>query len=150
MYKRQSHAFRQGDRIICLRNDYEREVFNGEIGHVAAVDSEASVLRASFDDRMVEYTTLELDRLAPAYAISVHRAQGTEVPCVILPVLTSQAIMLQRNLLYTAVTRARTLVVLVGSRIAQSRAVANDRVAHRHSCLDVLLGASPRSTGRPF
>ena len=113
-------TFAVGDKVMQVENDYERDVFNGDLGLVARIDAEAGELVASFDGHEVAYGFGELDALVPAYATTVHKAQGSEYPAVVIPVTTQHYPMLQRNLLYTGVTRGRKLVVLV----AQSRAVA--------------------------
>ena len=113
-------TFAAGDKVMQLDNDYEKEVFNGDVGFVETVDLEAGELAARFDGRIVTYGFGELDALAPAYAVTIHKSQGSEYPAVVIPVLTQHHTMLQRNLLYTAVTRGKRLVVLVG----QPKAVA--------------------------
>ncbi|HEY65752.1 MAG TPA: ATP-dependent RecD-like DNA helicase [Caldilineae bacterium] len=128
-------VFRLGDRVMQVRNNYDKEVYNGDLGHIVAMDLEDQTLVVDFDGRRVMYDFLELDELVHAYAISVHKAQGSEFPAVVVPVLTQHYVMLQRNLLYTAVTRARQLVVLVGTPRAIAIAVRNDRVAQRYSAL---------------
>ena len=118
-----------GDRVLQLRNDYEKEVFNGDIGRISHLDAGQAVIE--FDGRPVRYELEELDEIALAYAVSVHKSQGGEFPAVVLPVMTQHYVLLQRNLLYTAVTRGRRLVVLVGTRralhIALSKAGAGSR-----------------------
>ncbi|GAB4567671.1 MAG: ATP-dependent RecD-like DNA helicase [Anaerolineae bacterium] len=128
-------AFRLGDRVMQIRNNYEKDVYNGDLGRVVAMDLEDQVMVVDFDGRRVEYDFLELDELVHAYAISVHKAQGSEFPAVVIPILPQHYVMLQRNLLYTAVTRARRLVVLVGTPRAIAIAVRNNRVEERHSLL---------------
>lgn len=137
-----ARRFLAGDRVIQLRNNYHQDVFNGDIGRVAAIDTEDQVLAVEFPDKTVEYDFSDLDELALAYALSVHKSQGSEYPIVILPITTQHYPMLQRNLLYTAVTRARRLLILVGSRKAVAMAVRNDRTAIRNSRLGERL-ASP-------
>jgi len=132
-------AFREGDRVIQLRNNYDLNVFNGDVGHIAAIDPGDQTLTVNVDDRRVEYDWASADELTHAYAISVHRSQGGEYPAVVMPVMTTHYIMLQRNLLYTAVTRAQRLVVLVGTRKAIAIAVRNNKVAQRHSGLTTRL-----------
>ncbi len=132
-------AFREGDRVIQLRNNYDLNVFNGDVGHIAAIDPGDQTLTVNVDDRRVEYDWASADELTHAYAISVHRSQGSEYPAVVMPVMTTHYIMLQRNLLYTAVTRAQRLVVLVGTRKAIAIAVRNNKVAQRHSGLTMRL-----------
>ena len=112
--------FGPGDKVMQIANDYEKEVFNGDLGLVKAIDPEAGELLVDFDGREVAYDFGELDELVLAYATTVHKAQGSEYPAVVIPVTTQHYPMLQRNLLYTGVTRGRQLVVLV----AQPKAVA--------------------------
>ena len=133
------HLFRQGDKVIQTRNNYDKEVFNGDIGRVYGFDMTNQIMIVEVDGRQVKYDFAEADELMHAYCISVHRAQGSEYPCVVLPVMTQHYMMLQRNLLYTAVTRARQVVVLVGSRRAIAIAVRNDQVAQRWTALDWRL-----------
>ena len=116
-------SFGVGDKVMQLENNYDKEVFNGDIGRVTAIDEEEQELKVRFDQRLVIYDFQELDELVPSYAITIHKSQGSEYPCVIIPVHTQHFIMLQRNLLYTAVTRARQLVVLVGTKKAIAIAV---------------------------
>lgn len=142
--------FRMGDRVMQIRNDYEKGVFNGDVGEVADWDETGALVRVSFDDRDVTYGIRELDQLNLAYAITVHKAQGSEFPAVLIPVTTQHAIMLQRNLLYTAITRGRRLVVMLGTEQAVARAVNNARPVVRHtrlrSRLQQALGATPAQT----
>ena len=130
-----NRTFRTGDRVMQIRNDYDKEVYNGDIGEIAAIDLEMQHLTVMMDGRAVRYDFLELDELVHAFAISVHKSQGSEFPAVVLPILTSHYMMLQRNLLYTAVTRARRLVVLVGQPKAIAMAVRNNAVTERHTGL---------------
>ena len=138
-HRRGAHLFRLGDRVMQITNNYDKEVFNGDIGRITALDPVDQVMTVRLDDRQVEYDFSELDELVHAYAISVHKSQGSEFRAVVVPVLTQHYLMLQRNLLYTAVTRARELVVLVGSRRAIAIAVRNNRVVERHTALDARL-----------
>ena len=128
-------AYRAGDRVMQIRNNYDKEVFNGDMGRILAVNLEEQVISVKIDDRTVAYDFLELDELVHAYAISVHKSQGSEFPAVVVPLLPTHYMMLQRNLLYTAVTRAQRLVVLVGSPRAISIAVHNNRAKERYSGL---------------
>lgn len=132
-------VFRVGDRLMQIRNNYDKDVFNGDIGRLHAIDPVNQVLRLAFEDRFVDYDFSEADELVHAFAISVHKSQGSEYPAVVIPILTQHYMMLQRNLLYTAVTRAQKLVVLVGSRKAIHIAVKNDKVAERYSGLAARL-----------
>jgi exodeoxyribonuclease V alpha subunit len=123
-------TFRVGDRVMQTVNDYEKDVFNGDVGHITAVDEAEQRVEVAFDERTVPYRYGELDDLQPAYAVTVHKAQGSEYPAVIVPVHTQHYPLLQRNLLYTAMTRGRRLVVLVGTLKALALAV-NRAEAHR-------------------
>jgi exodeoxyribonuclease V alpha subunit len=141
--------YRVGDRVMQLRNNYDKGtagVFNGSVGVVTAISLEDSELRALLDeDEEVAYGFDELDELTHAYAVSIHRSQGSEYPCVVIPVTTSAWLMLQRNLLYTAVTRAKRIVVLVGSRRALAKAVRTQGAGRRYTALTQRL--RPGSAG---
>ena len=136
-------AFRLGDKVMQIRNNYEKEVFNGDVGRIAAIDLEEGELWVCFPDvtgvREVPYDLLDLDELVLSYAVSVHKSQGSEYPVVVMPVVTQHYILLQRNLLYTGITRAKQLVVLIGTRKAVAIAVGNNKVEKRYSNLDALL-----------
>jgi exodeoxyribonuclease V alpha subunit len=132
-------TFRVGDKVMQIRNNYDKEVYNGDIGRVVAIDGIDQTLTVRIDGRPVVYEWAEADELVHAFAISVHKSQGSEYPAVVMPVLTQHYLMLQRNLLYTGITRAKRLVVLVGTRRAIRIAVRNDRVRRRHSGLGVRL-----------
>ena len=138
-------TYRAGDRVMQLENDYDKEVFNGDIGWIEMVDPANRVTVVRFDDRLLAYAFEDLDALAPAYAATVHKAQGSEFPAVIVPVHTQHYVLLQRNLLYTALTRARTLAVLVGTRRALAIAVGRQDSRRRITTLAerlVVLAAS--------
>ncbi len=124
-------AMRVGDKVMQVKNDYEREVFNGDIGWVTRVDPKARALSVSFDGRELDYAAEDLDLLLLAYAISIHKSQGSEYPAVVLPVTTAHFVMLTRNLLYTAVTRAKRLCVLVSDPRALGIALREDRRERR-------------------
>jgi exodeoxyribonuclease V alpha subunit len=132
-------TFAPGDKVMQLDNDYEKEVFNGDVGFVEGVDLETSELAARFDGRLVTYGFGELDSLAPAYAVTIHKSQGSEYPAVVIPVLTQHYTMLQRNLLYTGVTRGKRLVVLVGQPKAVAIAVRGVSGRRRWSKLNEWL-----------
>ena len=134
-----SRIFRVGDRVMQIRNNYDKEVYNGDMGHITGLDAIEQQVVVSIDGKPVAYDFLELDELTHAYAVSVHKSQGSEFPVVVIPVLTTHYMMLQRNLLYTAVTRARRLVVLVGQPRAIGLAVRNNRVAARYTGLTERL-----------
>jgi exodeoxyribonuclease V alpha subunit len=140
--------FGPGDKVMQVVNDYEKEVFNGDLGFVTAVDSEAGELLVDFDGREVAYDFGELDELVLAYATTVHKAQGSEYPAVVMPVTTQHYPMLQRNLLYTAVTRGRQLVVLVAQPKAVALAVKGRLERRRWSKLGEWLTAARGKTGR--
>lgn len=132
---RGEQVLRVGDKVMQTRNDYELGVFNGDVGLVAALDPESKGLTVSFEDRRVHYGPEDLDALVLAYASTVHKAQGSEYPAVVIVVSTQHFVMLHRRLLYTAVTRGRRLVVLIGSRRALRLAVENRREVARHTLL---------------
>lgn len=132
-------VFRPGDRVMQIRNNYDKDVFNGDMGQITAIDLEEQMVTVKIDGRAVAYDFTELDELIHAYAVSIHKAQGSEFPAVVIPLLPTHYMMLQRNLLYTAVTRAQKLVVLVGSQRAIAIAVKNDRARERHSGLKERL-----------
>jgi exodeoxyribonuclease V alpha subunit len=133
--------FRLGDKVMQVQNDYDKGVFNGDIGLVSQIDLVEHTLEINFEGQRVSYDWNEADQLVLAYAVSVHKAQGAEFPVVVMPVITQHYLMLQRNLLYTGVTRAKKLCVLVGSRKAISIAVRNNPVAERHTALaERLIG----------
>ncbi len=133
--------FRVGDRVMQTVNDYDKGVFNGELGQVAAVDHRAKRFTLAFDIGPVEYEWAEADEIVHAYAVTVHKSQGSEFPAVIIPLLTQHYIMLQRNLVYTAMTRARQLLVMIGSRRALAIALANNTPMRRYSRLVERLTA---------
>ena len=132
-------TFAPGDKVMQIENDYDKEVYNGDIGYVADVDPELGELTADFDGRSVTYAFSELDVLVPAYAATIYKSQGSEYPAVIIPVMTQHYPMLQRNLLYTGVTRGKRLVVLVGQKKAVAIAVRNASGRRRWSKLDEWL-----------
>ena len=141
--------FRVGDKVMQSLNDYHREVYNGDIGRVTGIDIVAQTLEVTFDGRPVVYDWSDADALVHAFAVSVHKSQGSEYPAVVIPLLTQHYLMLQRNLLYTAVTRAKQLVVLVGARRAIATAVRNQQVRERHSGLSIRLRGSASPSARP-
>ncbi|MGM0452963.1 MAG: SF1B family DNA helicase RecD2 [Thermodesulfobacteriota bacterium] len=129
------HTFQAGDRVMHVKNNYAKEVFNGDIGIVTEIDAERQRLTADFYGRPVHYSPEDIDELSLGYAISVHKSQGSEYPVIIMPLTTKHYIMLQRNLLYTAVTRAQQLVILVGSEKALAVALKNDKPQQRQTKL---------------
>jgi exodeoxyribonuclease V alpha subunit len=134
-------VFRVGDRVIHRRNNYDLGVFNGDIGRITAVNNEALTLQVCFfpDQREVEYQREQITELELAYAITIHKSQGSEFEVVILPVLTQHFRMLFRNLVYTGLTRARKLAVFVGTRKALAMAVHNQDTGLRQTALQELL-----------
>lgn len=141
-YQSGQRIFREGDRVMQIRNDYDRQVFNGDMGTLSAVNLEESLLVVDFEGVAVGYEFSQLDELVHAYAVSIHKSQGSEFPVVVVPILTQHYVMLQRNLLYTAVTRARELVVLVGNYRAIAIAVHNNAITRRNTRLARRLSAA--------
>ena len=136
-------CFRVGDKVMQLKNDYQKLVFNGDIGRIRQIDLEDRRLQVAYpevdQERLVTYEADELDQLVLAYAITVHKSQGNEYPVIIIPVTTQHYLMLQRNLLYTAVTRAKKMVVLIGTKKAVMMAVKNNKIEERHTLLQQRL-----------
>lgn len=131
--------FREGDRVMQTVNNYDKEVFNGDLGRIVAIDEEQREVVVKIDDCRVKYEFCELDELVHAYAITIHKSQGSEYPCVVLPVHTQHFVMLQRSLLYTAVTRAKKFAVLVGTRKAMGMAVSHADARERVTTLKERL-----------
>jgi exodeoxyribonuclease V alpha subunit len=132
---RGSRQFRINDKVMQIKNNYDRDVYNGDIGRIVYVDLDLHEVRIRFDSREIAYDFSDLDEIVLAYAISVHKSQGSEYPVVILPVLTQHYMLLQRNLIYTAITRGRELVVLVGTHKALAIAIKNNRPQKRYTYL---------------
>jgi exodeoxyribonuclease V alpha subunit len=139
---RGERCYRVNDKVMQIRNNYDKEVFNGDIGRVSRIDAAGRVLWATFDGRELAYESGDLDELVLAYAVSVHKSQGSEYPAVIIPILTQHYVMLQRNLIYTAITRGRELAVLIGSRKALAIGVHNDKPRLRYTRLAERLAAA--------
>ncbi len=133
-----SFTYRVGDKVMQIRNNYEKNVFNGDVGFVEIIGEKRLIVRYS-EDKTAEYKREEMNELQPAYAMSVHKSQGSEYPVVVMPVVMGHRAMLQRNLLYTAVTRARERVILLGNERALRMAVENDRTRRRFTCLAARL-----------
>jgi exodeoxyribonuclease V alpha subunit len=133
--QRFGRTYRVGDRVMQVRNNYDKDVFNGDLGRVKRIDLIEQQVIVEMDDREVPYEFTDMDELLPAYAISVHKSQGNEYPAVVVPLLTQHFVLLQRNLLYTAITRGKKLVVLIGSKKALAIAVRNNQTAARFSRL---------------
>jgi exodeoxyribonuclease V alpha subunit len=136
---RGNRNFRVNDKVMQIKNDYDKEVFNGDIGRITRIDLETQEVIIAFDGREIPYDFPDLDEIVPAYAVSVHKSQGSEYPAVVIPLLTQHYMLLQRNLIYTAVTRGKKLVVLVGTKKALSIAVGNDKTEKRYSYLRYRL-----------
>jgi exodeoxyribonuclease V alpha subunit len=145
---RGGRSFRVNDKVMQIRNNYDKEVFNGDIGRITGIDTENQDIIVLFDDRYVTYDYGELDEVVLAYAITVHKSQGSEYPCVVIPLLTQHYVLLQRNLLYTAITRGKKLVVIVGSKKALAIAVKNDKTQKRFTFLKARLKEQPHFLGR--
>ena len=128
-------CFRPGDRVMQIKNNYDKEIFNGDIGTVSSVDLGNRSLSVLFDDHTVEYDITELDELTLAYATTIHKAQGSEYPIVVMPILMNHYVMLQRNLVYTGITRAKKILVIVGTKKALAYAVQNVTVTKRNTLL---------------
>jgi exodeoxyribonuclease V alpha subunit len=134
--------FQVRDKVIQTENDYKKEVFNGDIGTIERIDPVEQELSIRFDDRLVKYDFGELDEVSLAYAVTIHKSQGSEFPAVVLPVAMQHFMLLQRNLIYTGITRAKRLLVLVGQKKALGIAVRNDQSRKRYSGLLSSLGSS--------
>lgn len=132
-------SFRINDKVMQLKNNYDKDVYNGDIGKIRDINPELQKVTILYDQKMVDYEYSEMDELSLAYAISVHKAQGSEYPAVIIPILTQHYILLQRNLIYTAVTRGKKLVVITGSKKALAMGIKNDRIAERYTNLSSRL-----------
>jgi exodeoxyribonuclease V alpha subunit len=143
--ERSASFLRSGDKVMQLRNNYEKGVFNGDLGRIVAIDKEEGIVKIDFLGKTLEYESDELDEITLAYATSVHKSQGSEYPVVVIPLHTSHYLMLHRSILYTAVTRGKNLVALVGSRKAIALAIRNVRVDNRNSGLKDRLAEMARN-----
>ena len=128
-------TFREGDKVMQIKNNYDKEVFNGDIGKIIKLDLEMQEMKIRFDDRVVVYEYADLDELVLAYAVSIHKSQGSDYPAVVMPILTQHYIMLQRNLIYTGITRGKNLVVAIGAKKALAIAVNNAKTQQRYTFL---------------
>lgn len=140
--RRSGFAFRADDKVMQIKNNYDKEVFNGDIGIIESVNVQDRTLQVNFDNRSIAYDVTELDELVHAYATTIHKAQGSEYPIVVMPVLMNHYVMLQRNLIYTGITRAKKILVMVGTRKALSYAVRNVTVTKRNTLLKERLERS--------
>ncbi len=145
---RGGYTYRQGDRVMQQRNNYDKDVFNGDLGYIREVDTEERTLKVDFDGKWVEYDVTELDELTLAYATTIHKAQGSEYPIVVMPVLMTHFVMLQRNLIYTGITRAKKICVLIGAMKALAYAVRNVSVLKRNTSLRERLNPSLTTDGK--
>ena len=136
---RGGYTYKEGDRVMQLRNNYDKDVYNGDLGYVRSVDMEERTLTVDFDGQLVEYEVSELDELTLAYATTIHKSQGSEYPIVVMPVLMTHYVMLQRNLIYTGITRAKKICVLVGQTKALAYAIHNMKVLKRNTRLKERL-----------
>lgn len=140
--RRSGFVYRPNDKVMQIKNNYDKEVFNGDIGIIEAVDMQERTLKVNFDNRIIEYDVSELDELVHAYATTIHKAQGSEYPIVVMPVLMNHFVMLQRNLIYTGITRAKKILVLVGTKKALAYAVRNVTVTKRNTLLKERLNGT--------
>ena len=136
---RGNRNFRVNDKVMQIKNNYDKEVFNGDIGRITRIDLETQEVIIAFDGKEIPYDFPDLDEIVPAYAVSVHKSQGSEYPAVVIPLLTQHYMLLQRNLIYTAVTRGKKLVVVVGTKKALAIAVGNDKTEKRYTYLRYRL-----------
>jgi exodeoxyribonuclease V alpha subunit len=147
LQRRFGWRFQIGDKIIQTENDYDKDVFNGDVGIIERVDLVEQQVAIRFDDRVVRYDFGELDEVSLAYAVTIHKSQGSEFPAVVIPLATQHYMLLQRNLIYTGITRGKRLLVLVGQKKALGIAVRNDRPQRRYSGLLASLRSHERSIG---
>lgn len=141
--RRGEREYRLDDKVMQIRNNYDKDVFNGDIGRIVLMDTKERTLTVRYDERNVPYDFDELDEIVPAYAISIHKSQGSEYPAVVIPLMMQHYMLLQRNLVYTGVTRGKKLVILVGESRALHMAVNNNRMRKRHTRLARRLGGAP-------
>lgn len=137
--RRSGYMFRQNDKVMQIKNNYDKEVFNGDIGIIERVNLEERTLIIDFDGRHIEYEDMELDEIVLAYATTIHKAQGSEYPVVVMPLLMEHYVMLQRNLVYTGITRAKKILVIVGTKKALAYSVKNLKVTERNTMLKERL-----------
>lgn len=137
--RRSGYAFRADDKVMQIKNNYDKEVFNGDIGIIESVNEMDRTLKVNFDGRSIEYDVTELDELVHAYATTIHKAQGSEYPIVVMPIMMNHFVMLQRNLIYTGITRAKKVLVIVGTKKALAYAVKNVTVTKRNTLLKERL-----------
>ena len=134
--------YRQGDRVMQIRNNYDKDVFNGDVGYIESVNMDDHSLTVRFEERHVEYEDSELDELTLAYATTIHKSQGSEYPVVVIPLLMTHFVMLQRNLVYTGITRAKKICIIVGTTKALSYSIHNMVVQKRNTRLKERLSTN--------
>jgi exodeoxyribonuclease V alpha subunit len=139
--ERFGYTYRVGDKVMQTDNDYDKEVFNGDVGYVRNIDPNLQEMVIEFDGRPVEYQFGELDEIALAYAVSIHKSQGSEYPAIVIPMMMQHYMMLRRNLLYTGITRGKNMVVLVGQKQAIGMAAKGRVEDRRWSKLEEWLSA---------
>jgi exodeoxyribonuclease V alpha subunit len=137
---RMGRLYKVNDKVMQITNNYDKEVYNGDIGRILAIDAEAQEIIVSIDNREIPYGYSEMDELVHAYAVSIHKSQGSEYPAVVIPILTQHYILLQRNLLYTGVTRGKKLVVIIGTKRATAIAIRNNKTQKRYTLLSGRMG----------
>jgi len=140
--RRSGSIFRTQDKVMQIRNNYDKEIFNGDIGTITSIDLEDRSLKVDFDGRQIPYDITELDEIVHAYATTIHKAQGSEYPIVVMPILMNHYVMLQRNLIYTGITRAKKILVMVGTKKALAYAVNNVTVTMRNTLLKERLSGN--------
>jgi exodeoxyribonuclease V alpha subunit len=145
--QRGGRIFRTGDKVMQIRNNYDKDVYNGDIGRIVSIDREAQDVTVNFDGKAVSYDFADLDEIVLAYAVSVHKSQGSEYPVVVMPLLTQHYLLLQRNLLYTAITRGKKLVVIIGTKKALGIAIRNNKQQLRYTRLKERLQSIHSVTG---
>jgi exodeoxyribonuclease V alpha subunit len=133
---RMGRLYKVNDKVMQISNNYDKEVYNGDIGRIVSIDAEAQEIIVSIDNREIPYGYSEMDELVHAYAVSIHKSQGSEYPAVVIPILTQHYILLQRNLLYTGVTRGKKLVVIIGTKKAMVIAIRNNKTQQRYTLLN--------------
>lgn len=138
-FSRMGRSFQTGDKVMQIRNNYQKNIFNGDIGKIVEIDATEQTIKVVFEDKWVTYEFSEIDELLLAYAVSIHKYQGSECPCIVIPIHTIHFKMLYRNLLYTGITRGKKMVVLVGSKKAIAMAVKNQESQLRHTGLKKRL-----------
>ena len=137
--KRGGSTYKLADKVMQIKNNYDKDIFNGDIGTICSIDEEKEILEINFDSRILKYELGELEEISLAYACTIHKSQGSEYPIIIIPMTTSHFIMLKRNLLYTGVTRAQKICVLVGDKYAISKAIENNESEKRYTLLQRRL-----------